>query len=113
MIQNLGKVLGIVARHEAVEIFMHNDIDTHNDVDAWGAPSEYHDDVWRGEARRWREVRRHAEAVAQRPWRYIVREAQRRGVVVNNAHPQWQTIVGGLRQSELPVLKISYCPPLR
>jgi hypothetical protein len=88
MIQNLGKVLGIVARHKAIEIFMHND------VDAWGAPSEYHDDVSRGEARRWREARRHAEAVAQRPWRYIVREAQRRGVVVNNAHPQWQTIVG-------------------
>jgi hypothetical protein len=88
MIPNLGQVLGIVAHHEASEIFMHND------VDGWGASSEAHDDVSRGEERRWREVRKHAEAVAQRPWRLIVREAQRRGVVVSNAHPQWQTIVG-------------------
>jgi hypothetical protein len=94
MIPNLGQVLGIVARHEAGELFMHNDIDTHKDVDAWGAPSEAHDDVSRGEQHRWREVRKHAEAVAQRPWRIIVQEAQRRGVVVSNAHPQWQTIVG-------------------
>ena len=88
MIPNLGQVLGIVARHEASEIFMHSDLD------GWGAPSEAHDDVSRGEERRWREVRKHVEAVAQRPWRIIVREAQRRGVVVSNAHPQWQTIVG-------------------
>src|SRR5215471_15261905 len=87
MIPNLGQVLGIVARHEASELFMHKD------ADAWGAPSEAHDDVSRGEERRWREVRKHAEAVAQRPWRIIVREAQHRGVVVSNAHPQWQTIV--------------------
>jgi len=93
MIPNLGQVLGIVARHEASELFMHIDVDMHKDVDAWGAPSEAHDDVSRGEERRWREVRKHAEAVAQRPWRIIVREAQHRGVVVSNAHPQWQTIV--------------------
>ena len=93
MIPNLGQVLGIVARHEASELFMHIDVDMHKDVDAWGAPSDAHDDVSRGEEHRWREVRKHAEAVAQRPWRIIVREAQRRGVVVSNVHPQWQTIV--------------------
>jgi hypothetical protein len=93
MIPNLGQVLGIVARHEASELFMHIDVDMHNDFNAWGAPSEAHDELSRGEERRWREVRKHAEAVAQRPWRIIVREARRRGVVVSNAHPQWQTIV--------------------
>jgi hypothetical protein len=100
MIPNLGQVLGIVARHEASELFMHIDADMHKDVDAWGAPSEAHDELSRGEERRWREVRKHAEALAQRPWRIIVREAQRRGVVVSNAHPQWQTIVARVYNNE-------------
>jgi hypothetical protein len=59
MIPNLGQVLGIVARYEASEIFMHSDLD------GWGAPSDAHDDVSRGKERRWREARKHAGAVAR------------------------------------------------
>lgn len=75
MIRNLGKALTILARAEAAEL------DAHADVDAFNAPSECHDLVSRHEARRMRRARKHAEAVAQRPARCIMREARRRGSV--------------------------------
>lgn len=74
MIRNLGKVLGIVVKSEVSELLMHEDLA------AFHAPGECHDDVRRGEAERFREARKHAEAEAQRPWRCIVREAKKRGV---------------------------------
>jgi hypothetical protein len=73
MIHQLGKALSIILVHEAGEIAMHED------VDAFHAPSECHRDVSKGEMRRLRTARRHAEAVAQRPWRVIAKEARKRG----------------------------------
>lgn len=77
MIRNLGKVLTIIARAEAEEM------DRHADVDAFNAPSECHALVSRGEARRERLARKHAEAVAERPWRIIKREAEQRGCTIH------------------------------
>lgn len=73
MIRNLGAALSILVRASAAEEF------AHYDVDAFGAPSECHDLVARGEAQRLRRARKHAEAVARRPLRVILREASRRG----------------------------------
>lgn len=80
MITNLGKVITILAMHDVHEISIHED------VDAWHAPSECHRDVSRGEADRWRAIRKHAEAVARRPLRVILREAKRRGGVCLNTN---------------------------
>lgn len=86
MIRNLGKALTILAKAEAVEM------DYHADVDAWGAPSECHGLVSRGEAQRARLARKHAEAVARRPLRIINREAKKRGRVFLHSQgncPRW------------------------
>ena len=56
VVRRLGKALGIIARREANEIIMHED------VDAWYAPSECHQLVGRGENQRRRQARRHAKA---------------------------------------------------
>lgn len=80
MIKNLGKAVSILARAEALEIALHED------VAAWGAPSECHGAVSRGEAQRRRQARRHAEAVARRPLRIIEREAKARGGVGLHEH---------------------------
>lgn len=58
MAQQLGKAFGIMMRAQAAEIFMHADIS------AFGAPSECHDVVSKGEANRARMARRHAKAVS-------------------------------------------------
>jgi hypothetical protein len=86
MIRNLGKVLTILARQECDENF------AHADLAAFGAPSECHRDVKRGETYRFRHARRYAEAVARRPYRVIVREARRRGCPLGG--PQWDRAVG-------------------
>jgi len=75
MIRNLGKALSILAKHEAEEIM------AHADVDLWGAPSECHDLVAKGEEQRARQARRHAESVARRPFRIIMYEACKRGML--------------------------------
>lgn len=71
-ITNLGAALSKLAIHEATETVMHAD------VSAFGAPSECHDLVAKGEAARRRIARRHAEAIACAPMRVIVREAIKR-----------------------------------
>lgn len=75
MISNLGKAITILAKAEALEL------DMHADVEAFYAPSECHDLVARGEIQRARLARKHAEAIANRPYRVIKREAYRRGGV--------------------------------
>lgn len=71
--QQLGKALSILAQQEAAESFFHAD------VNAWGAPSECHALVSKGEADRVRQARRHAEAVAKMPLRVILKKAFKRG----------------------------------
>lgn len=56
--RQLGKALGIIARTSAIEHILHAD------VSAWGAPSECHDSVSKGEDQRARHARRHAKAVS-------------------------------------------------
>jgi hypothetical protein len=88
-VTNLSAALTILARAEAAEYRLHAD------VDAWGAPSECHNLVSRRESARLREARRHAESVVQRPLRWILREAKRRGGVLPcSGDPRWQAIVG-------------------
>jgi hypothetical protein len=79
LIRNLGKALGIMALQDVREDIMHDDIS------AWGAPSECHELVASGEDDRRRRARRHAEAVAQRPYRIIKREAKQRGFTRRHA----------------------------
>lgn len=57
-LQNLGRAISIIAAHERATdaIF--------DDLEAFYAPSECYQDVSRGEARRFRQVRRHACHVA-------------------------------------------------
>lgn len=85
-IPNLGRVLSIMLRAEVAEMSLHAD------VDAWGAPSECHGDVRRGEAGRMRTARKMAEAEARAPWRVIVKEAKRRGFQF--AGPRYENAFG-------------------
>lgn len=55
---NLGKALSIIVRANVDEDIMHSD------VDAFGAPSECHGSVSKGESRRLRQARRHAKAAS-------------------------------------------------
>lgn len=91
MITNLGHVATIIAKGECDEIF------GHADISAWGAPSECHDDFSRGEAERFREMRRHAEATARRPWRVIVKELKARGLPIDSL--RWMKAVGRIYRS--------------
>lgn len=88
MITNLGKALTILATQQAIEC------DMHSDVSAFGAPSECHGLVARGEGRRARRARKHAEAITRRPLRIIEREAKRRGCPIGS--PSWDNLVGRL-----------------
>lgn len=98
-IQQLGKALSILAQHEVDELIQHDD------VDAWGAPSECHRDVSRGEGRRWRRARKHAEAVARAPLRVIEKQAKRRGGFNPSiADPRWQRIVSRLYVEQSPFI---------
>lgn len=73
MTQYLGKALTILAR------FQTNEQALHDDVDAFGAPSECHGLVGRNEHKRERQARKHAEAVAGMPERVIRRKARKLG----------------------------------
>lgn len=88
MIRNLGATLTVIARWQAREA------DMHADVSAWGAPGECHGLVSKGEDERFRRARRHAEAVARRPYRVIVREARRRGCPLDG--PRFDRLVARL-----------------
>lgn len=72
-IRNLGKVLTILATADVREAVLHAD------VDAFGAPRECHALVSRGQDRRMRQARKHAEAIARAPLHVIMRQARRRG----------------------------------
>jgi hypothetical protein len=72
-ISNLGKALSIIAKAQVLEAIMHED------VDAFGAPSECHGLVDHGCAKRFRLARRRAEALAGAPLRIIELQARRRG----------------------------------
>lgn len=84
-IRNLGRVATILARAEALEI------DLHADVQAWNAPPECHIDVARGEWKRQRLARRHAEATAQRPFRVIKHQLSVRGCPIGSKY--WEALV--------------------
>lgn len=90
MINNLGRIVTIIARAEAREQ------DYHADVSAWGAPSECHGAVSKGEAARMRQARKQAEAEARRPWRVIVQEAKRRGIEFHAHNRHYARAVGQL-----------------
>ena len=93
--KNLGKAVGILILADCVERFMHAD------VRAWGAPSECHDVVSRGAARRRRQARRHAEAIAQAPLRVIEREVKRRtGVTFHAMSPRCQSWYGRVYEQQ-------------
>lgn len=87
-IQQLGKALSILIMADVCEVSYHAD------VSAWGAPSECHDDVRRGEARRYRRARKHAEAVARAPYREILRQARQRGSFNMGGGPQYDRAFG-------------------
>lgn len=93
-ISNLGQVLTILARAEAAEHFMHAD------VSAFGAPSECHALVSRGEARRKRIARKRAEAEARAPMRVIQHQARKRGMELGG--PRWQGFVSRVYDSRYP-----------
>jgi len=93
-IHNLGKALSIIAVQQATEYFRHAD------VDAFGAPSECHALVERGEKIRIRRARKHAESTARRPFRVIRRLAAKGGVQIDS--PQWDTVVGRVYQRHFP-----------
>ena len=76
-IRNLGKVLTILATADVREAVLHAD------VDAFGAPSECHALVSRGQDRRMRQARKHAEAIARAPLRVIARQSRQRGRSLN------------------------------
>lgn len=71
-IPNLGAALSRLIVQEAQESFMHAD------VSAWGAPSECHELVSRGEEERRLAACRAAEEIARAPMVLILREAERR-----------------------------------
>ena len=77
--RQIGKAFGIIARAEAREIMMHQD------VSAFYAPSECHALVSRGEERRKREARRHAKSISGLSRRAFNRELKAfRGRVLEN-----------------------------
>lgn len=87
MVKNISRALTLVAGLECTEIFMHAD------VSAWGAPSECHHDVSRGEGERAREMRRHVRGITGLRWRAFVR-AVRRDYGIEFGSPKWQSLVG-------------------
>jgi hypothetical protein len=95
-VSNLSTALTILARAEAAEHFMHAD------VAAFGAPSECHALVARGQHARNRIARKRAEAAARAPLRVIKRVAQQRGGLCPSASPKWQRFVGIVYQRTYP-----------
>ena len=93
-ITNLGAVLTALARAEADEHFMHAD------VDVYGAPSECHCDVSRGEVERKRMARRLAVSIAGRRMGEIKRQAKARGMPIGS--PAWDRFVGRVYDATYP-----------
>lgn len=72
MINNLGRALSIIVQHKRNEDAMHED------VNQFHAPSECHELVSRGEAKRFRLVRRRVKALTGSRYDLVLREARRR-----------------------------------
>lgn len=72
--RQLGKAIGILIQAEMREHAMHED------VGAFHAPSECHNDVARGEGKRLRMARRHALHVAELRSMPLLRRAARRAM---------------------------------
>ena len=84
-VRNISRALTILARAEAAEF------DLHADVDAFGAPSECHALVSRGEKQRWRNAVRHAKGVTGASYPQIKRAARDGGIPIGS--PRWQGLV--------------------
>lgn len=91
--RQLGKAIGIVAMATVREIIMHED------VSAWGAPSECHRDVRRGEVDRERTARRHAKAVSG-----LTRGQFRRALRAFGAR-RMERVVGRLNEKHNPFVR--------
>jgi len=83
-IRNLGQVLSAIALDEARKS------ELYDDLHAFGAPSECYPTTIQT-AREFRFTRRKAEALAQRPWRTIMRQADRRGLSLSS--PRFERLV--------------------
>lgn len=87
-IQNVSRALTVIARAEVRECLMHDD------VRAWGAPSECHADVSRGEPQRWRDARRAVRGLTGLPWPVFVRRLRRDyGLRLDPYDRQWNRII--------------------
>lgn len=91
---SISTALTILARREAAEHFMHAD------VEAFGAPSECHELVSRGETKRRRQARKHAEAEARMPYRVIRRRATKGNIPIGG--PRWHRFVSRIYQNSYP-----------
>lgn len=88
--RQLGKAFGIMLRAQVREYVMHADIS------AYGAPSECHASVSKGESQRMREAFRHAKAVSGLSRSSLKRELQRVPV------PQWDRWLARVDQKHNP-----------
>lgn len=70
--RNIGKALGLIALAAVEEYHMHADIA------AFGAPSECHGAVSKGEARRMRDLRRRIKGLTGLKWREFRKEVTAR-----------------------------------
>lgn len=95
MIRNLGQVLSVLVAQEAAGVALHED------VDAFGAPSECHGLVEKQLARRRAEAFKKMEQLAGVPFRQIRQEAEDRGFVLYG--PQFDRAVdSAVARMELP-----------
>jgi hypothetical protein len=88
----LGKAFGLILLAEAKEAFMHQD------VSLWGAPSECHDLVSKGEFKRLRQARRNAKAVSGLSRAAFNKLAK--GVTADN--PQWSRAYSRIYNAHYP-----------
>jgi hypothetical protein len=93
--RNISQALTVIAFAECREHFMHAD------VVAFGAPSECHDLVSRGEAERLRLMRRRVHSLTGLPYRVFCRKVARdHGLPIGG--PKWQSIVGRVYARNYP-----------
>lgn len=91
--KSMGRALTIMARQDVREIVMHED------VSAWGAPSECHQSVSRGEFLRRREARRLAKSVSGLSRAAFNRELARGGGLGGRV---WSSLVSRLYERMSP-----------
>lgn len=93
MSKSMGRALSVMARQEVREIIMHED------VSAWGAPSECHSSVSRGEEIRRRQARRLAKSISGLSRAAFNRELCRSGGYGGRA---WARVVSSLYSTMSP-----------